>query len=481
MQVSYWVRWRTLRFCVPPAFHDISSQEDTVRSNPIIPLVFAVFLIVAAYVVSQGVLTIRIGDHDPAGAGGNAMNPGVVAEAPADLPPTHTPVPEPTATRQPIPPELQAQIDKIEAQASYMRGLRSLADVPETFLTRAQFREQFKREMQADISWDEVHEYLQELWLLRLVNDPSIDFYEVGTDLYSDAILGYYDHRTKELFVITDKLRLDGEAQITLAHEFVHSLQDQHYKLKKIWPTESTDWDKSMAVRSLVEGDATLSGYGWAGNYMSGGDYRSLFEGKQLSPEVENKTPPYLGYSTIFPYTAGMTFVSQLMGVGYFSSVNLALQDPPRSTEQIIHPEKYLQTPRDHPKSVTLPDLLPALGEPWQFKTSNTLGEFEFLMMLQENGASDPAKGADGWGGAKFALYKLEQEALVYSSTVWDTEADAAQFYGAMYESFAKFTKDGDYWTDTARTFWMRQDGKKVYFIASTNRPALERVVSTMK
>lgn len=456
------------------------------RRNPIIPLIILALIIGAAVLSSQG--------KTPGGAAkttgatnGSTDVPAAMADVPAGSvtdqppPPTDTPLPEPTATRQPIPPELQQQINQIEKEASNLRGLNPLVDVPETFLTRAQFREYFNREMRGDISGDAARNYLQELYLLRLANDPSIDFYEVGTDLYSDAILGFYDHRSKELFVITDKLRLDGEAQITLAHEFVHSLQDQHYKLKKLWPTESTDWDKSMAVRSVVEGDATLSGYGWAGQYMSGQDFRSLFEGKQLSPEVENKTPPYLGISTIFPYTAGMAFAAKIMGVGGFSTVNIALQDPPRSTEQIMHPEKYTQTPRDQPKAVTLPDLLPALGAPWQFKESNTLGEFEFYVMLQQNGASDPAKGADGWGGAKFAYYKLEQEALVYASTVWDTEEDAGQFYGAMYESFSKFTKDGDYWTDPARSFWMRQDGKKVVFIASTNRPALDRVVSTLK
>ena len=454
------------------------------RRNAFIPLVIIGLILTAAIAAGQRSSSSNTDDSRHAQAAAKlTATPGAVAEAPAEPPPTPTvaPTPEPTATRQPIPVELQWQIDQIEAEASDLRGLVPLDDVPETFLTRAQFREQFKKEMQAEISWDEVRQYLQELWLLRLVNDPSIDFYDVSADLYSDGILGYYDHYKGELFVITDKLRLDAEAQVTLAHEFVHALQDQHYKLKKLWPTDSKNWDQSMAVRSLVEGDATLSGYGWASMYMSGRDYRSLFEGRELSPEVEHKTPPYLGISTIFPYTAGTLFVAQIMQVGYFSTVNLALQDPPRSTEQIMHPEKFLQTPIDQPKDVALPDLLPALGEPWSFRESNTLGEFEFNTMLRENGASDPDRGADGWGGAKFALYKLEHEALVYSGTVWDTEKDAQEFYGAMYESFAKMQKDGDYWSDPARTFWMKWEGKKVVFIASTNRPALERVVATVK
>ena len=32
-----------------------------------------------------------------------------------------------------------------------------------------------------------------------------------------------------------------------------------------------------------------------------------------------------------------------------FESVNKALAYPPQSTEQILHPEKYLDSPRDEP------------------------------------------------------------------------------------------------------------------------------------
>src|SRR5262249_2966317 len=160
-------------------------------------------------------------------------------------------------------------------------------------------------------------EYLQELWLMRLVDSPSIDFYEASADLGCDQILGYYDPLQAHLYVITDKMqRLDGEAQITLAHEYTHSLQDQHYHLSQIWPIGVGDRDRVMAIRSLVEGDATLTGYAWAYMYMSGKDFRSMYEGKQISNDVKVKTPEYLGLLTIFPYTAGPIFVGQLMNVG---------------------------------------------------------------------------------------------------------------------------------------------------------------------
>lgn len=445
-------------------------------------------MVAGIFALQQAKISIDLKSGDKqSSAASEGINPSVpgstdpvdVAAGPTAPPlPTEVPTIEPSPTRQAIPDALQTQINWIESGAARLRGLDPLDTVPETFLTRAQFREQYVKEMQQSLPLDEVRQYLEQLWMLRLVADPSINFYEVSADLGSDGILGYYDHIKKELFVITDKLQLDPEAQVTLAHEYVHSLQDQHYKLKKIWPVGSTDQDRSMAIRSLVEGDATLSGYGWAANFMTGKDFRSLFDQKTLSQDVKVKTPPYLGISTIFPYTAGPEFVGKIMQVGGFSTVNLALQDPPRSTEQIMHPEKFLQVPIDQPKTVTLPDLSEPLGEGWELKETNTLGEFDLNIMLQENGAGDPDRGADGWGGGKFAMYKLAQEVMVYTSVVWDTENDASEFEGAMGETFTKMPMDGPFRTDAGRYFYMVRGGKKVTFIASTNKPALERVVA---
>lgn len=456
--------------------------------NPIVPLVIIAIIIIGAAITSLQQHSV-VGNAASTGSNEAAtpapVEPTTVSQAaephsealPAPTP-NEAPTAEPTATRQPIPPQLQAKINYIEQGAADLRGLQPLDDVPETFLTRAQFREQYVKEMKQTVSLDDVRLYLQQLWMLRLVDDPSIDFYELSADLGSDGILGYYDPVSKQLYVITDQLNLDAEAQVTLAHEFVHSLQDEHYKLKKIWPVGVEDQDRVMAIKSLVEGDATLSGYGWAANYMSGKDFRSLFEQKTLSKDVQVRTPPYLGISTIYPYSAGPEFVIKLMQVGGFSTVNLALQDPPRSTEQIMHPEKFLQVPIDQPKAVALPDLSGPLGKGWELKETNTLGEFDLNMMLKENGASDPNRGADGWGGGKFSVYKLEQEILVYSSVVWDTENDAKEFEGALGETFVKMPLDGPFRTDKGRYFTMSREGKKVTFIASTNRPALERVVA---
>jgi len=460
--------------------------------NPLIPLFF-----IAAIALTAMMLILHSITSGNASAQGKAVpaavKPGrTVAVAVPDLAtatiapevpvntPTEAPTLEPTSTLAPVPPKLQAQIDRIEAEAADMRGLRPLDHLPVAFMTRNQFRDEYKKEMQQAFSLDETQLYLQQLWMLRLVPSADINYYDVDASLTGDNILGMYDPLKKQMLVITEKPEdlLDPQSQITMAHEYVHSLQDAYYHLAKLWPVGARDQDRELAVRSLIEGDAELSGFAWAYYYMKRSDFHSMYDQKTLSPGVANAVPNYLGSREIFPYTAGFDFVNKIMDVGSFSTVNLSLQDPPRSTEQIMHPEKFLQVPIDQPKSVDLPDLSGPLGKGWELKETNTLGEFDLNMMLRENGAKDPDRGADGWGGGEFAMYKLVNEVMVYSRVVWDTDNDATEFEGAMNETFAKMPTNGPFHVDSGRYFYMVRNGTTVTFIACTNEPALQRVMA---
>ena len=68
-------------------------------------------------------------------------------------------------------------------------------------------------------------------------------------------LLGFYDPKRKTFFV---EGKLSGEeADVTLFHEFVHALQDQHYDLSHLGDFEEDGGDRQSAVHGLAEGDAT--------------------------------------------------------------------------------------------------------------------------------------------------------------------------------------------------------------------------------
>jgi hypothetical protein len=108
--------------------------------------------------------------------------------------------------------------------------------------------------------------------------------------------------------------------------------------------------------------------------------------------------------------------------------------DPPRSTEQILHPEKW-HTRRDDPIVVHLPDLAAEL--PGYVKAAEgVMGELGIRSLLHgEHGDWEGAvKAAEGWGGDRFAVYekkdgeKKGDGRLLLWVSEWDTEADEQEF-----------------------------------------------------
>jgi hypothetical protein len=132
----------------------------------------------------------------------------------------------------------------------------------------------------------------------------------------------------------------------------------------------------------------------------------------------------------LFPYVYGFDFVLYLKQHGGWEGVNRAYQDFPVSTEQVLHPEKYLDH-RDMPTLITLPTL-PETAHKWQEIEQNTLGEFNISILLDGYLTSADARTASaGWDGDRFALLKHaeSQNVLLTWYTAWDSEQEAKDFF----------------------------------------------------
>src|SRR5688572_28609093 len=93
--------------------------------------------------------------------------------------------------------------------------------------------------------------------------------------------------------------------------------------------------------------------------------------------------PRFLREVLLFPYTEGLEFVRALYNRGGFSEVDRAYRDPPASTEQILHPSRYLDT-RDDPVAVALPDVARTLGTGWDELAGGGVGELDVRVMVDE-------------------------------------------------------------------------------------------------
>jgi hypothetical protein len=88
----------------------------------------------------------------------------------------------------------------------------------------------------------------------------------------------------------------------------------------------------------------------------------------------------------MFPYMSGMEFAQSLFDRGGWDAIDAAYANPPVSTEQILHPDRY---PADQPVTVELPDLQSVLGDGWTELYTNVLGEWYTYLILSQN--IDPA------------------------------------------------------------------------------------------
>jgi hypothetical protein len=381
------------------------------------------------------------------------------------------------------PPETERQLLEIEEQVSDLRGLEPKEDVPEYFVTSNELKEDLKQQIDAEYSPEEGREDAMELWLLRLIKNEerNIDIYQIQIDLLGEQVLGYYDPEQDELYVRNDQHPLGPEAKETLAHEFVHSLQDQHYDLEKMRPDEPVDADRDSAVTALIEGDATISGLLYAQRHMTEAEFNELIKGSENASTTElNKAPAYIRESLIFPYVQGVEFALALYQRGGFAAIDEAFADPPATTEQILHPEKYLSPRRDEALPVALPPLTDTLGAGWTMKDHDTLGEFDLGVLLQVNGADEPEAVA-GWGGSRYAIYRNGDAGVLIMGSRWDTARDADEFDNALHASLAGAMQVGELWQEGDRFAGIKHIGDQVFFVGGTDPALVERALAEIK
>ncbi|MBZ0277580.1 MAG: hypothetical protein K8I60_15650, partial [Anaerolineae bacterium] len=303
---------------------------------------------------------------------------------------------------------LEQQLTAIETITSQVRDLDIITPVERRFPSRADvvdyFTRLFQQELDDETAWRETQFYVA-FDLLPVDVDLRAVYLEFLTS--PSGVAGFYDTDTKDMNVLLisggtlgDKLPI--LEQITYAHEYTHALQDQHFSLDALGFDSLDNPDASLAALSLVEGDATATMTLFLQNLaldnpmiLAGVLLQGFQAGAFTLPEG---TPEFIITEQTFPYEAGMGFVNQLRIDGGWARVNDAFTNPPVSTEQIIHPAKYLAG--EMPQEVTLPDSTGLLGDGWERILDRPLGEFYLRSYLRTQLTSSQAhKAASGWGG----------------------------------------------------------------------------------
>jgi hypothetical protein len=381
-------------------------------------------------------------------------------------------------------------MNTINGQVVKSRGLRPLRNVERAFMNHNQLRAYFTAALE--------EEYPAEAEQRHRTVLQALDMPAAGADRAAQVddavknILGFYDHTTKQLVVVTDRPTMGVRDRVTYAHEFTHNLQDQHYDLKQLFARAAGNGDYEEAIRALVEGDATISMSLYADANLTAMDIASYqleyAQSLDFSGLLTPGSGPLTESAAAFPYTDGASFVALLYEEGGWPAVARAYADPPRSTEQILHPEAYYSG--DEPLRVDLPDLGARLGGGWKAVVEDTLGELYTRIYLEQSLDIDNAiRAGSGWGGDRYQVLQDGQGRLALAlRTAWDSTTDAMEFFEG-YSAFVVVRGGGSpavlqaddthmRWQLPGRQFYISRAGGQVLVLHAPDAATLDALIA---
>ncbi len=350
------------------------------------------------------------------------------------------------------PLELAGRIQKDVAE---IRGLAFKQSVPIERQTPEGLTRHMNKEMKDAVPSALAKHFDKIVRRLGLYRGPVIeDFDSMIRTVMESQVAAYYDPETGGVYLL-DEGGSEAEQGFIYSHELYHAMQDQYFDLEAYMSDKlELDSDQTMARVAVVEGEATYVGILWTVRRMTNAippraliagaiaaqatmdvaDLRSMVGESATDAKEVEKIPPFILDTMVGSYLKGMAFVFAVQEQGWPAVEKLYKEYPPQSTEQILHPEKWLA--RENPARFKWPDLgkEKALKD-WELIDDDVLGEIQWRIVLKTNGATAGVANtaAAGWNGDRYAVLKRKkgEETLLLLRTSWDSEAEAKQFVEA--------------------------------------------------
>lgn len=212
-----------------------------------------------------------------------------------------------------------------------------------------------------------------------------------------------------------------------------HALQEQHFqwqaRLKGI-PLE----DRRLAFRAVADGDAMRVALSFLKADQSAASWADQVQAiGRLTTELEragSSLPVMLREKLIFPYRDGSQFVQWAYAAKGWDGVNALFADPPISSAQILHPEKYYLR-REAPVHIVPFGLFRQMKE--DAVMDQTLGESLVQVLLaSSHPRKEAALIASGWTADHLFAYADGENLITVWLTAWSDGGDAQKFCRAF-------------------------------------------------
>lgn len=435
------------------------------------------------------VVAVTVGLSMGAARGQGAASPDKAAPT---KPETSTPAPGAPVPAEPnengvTPPELQSGqttivIDKPLTKAQEKQLLNDAEDifqfvskdtglpiehpVKKVFITRDKVNAELRKKFDEDKSNKRMER--SELVLKKFgLLDRDFQLRPFLLSLLTEQIAGFYDNKTKTMNLL-DWVPIEQQKPV-MAHELTHALQDQKVGLTK-WEDQEPDGvaknatedmqhirtdETDTAREAVLEGQAMVS----FADFMLAPTGKTLRDMPQVGRQLEAgagdmsdspvlaRAPLVLQESLLFPYTAGLSFEQALLtSGGTEKAFSGALDTPPNTSAEIIHPDQYIQ--RQPEPLLTLPDIHPVLESAGYVPYDvGVMGELDVRMTAELFGGKPVAEAlAPEWaGGVYYAAQKKDAAdknstasiGILYLSR-WKNADSARSFFQVFQEQMPR-------------------------------------------
>ena len=322
---------------------------------------------------------------------------------------------------------------EIERVVEDIRGLKFKHAVQYSVLGRADIKGALTKRLNAVFSDEEFAEQANALWRIGLLPE-QYPLKDRLISLLGEQVAAFYDQHEHKLYMYDDASLESPMNQMILAHELMHAMQDQHVSLKSLPLEEKRNDDRAIGAASLIEGEATLV----MSDFMMRNPSGRMVLDNLTAMFVQNmgelaKAPRMLRESLLFPYQDGLTFCLAGFKRRGWMAMDDAYKNPPRSSSQILHPEKFFRE-REEPIEIAWPDVK-FQGKPAQW--DNVLGELGIRILFADWHNDDvAAKASAGWRGDRYLSFE-SGDSFVWK-TQWANQGEAAEFFQAEKDLIAR-------------------------------------------
>jgi len=324
-----------------------------------------------------------------------------------------------------------SSIDELKKTVVEIGQLDFTQDIPVHYLDRPQMKKYIEQLFESDYSEELAGKEAEFIYLMGFSADRIV-LKPLRKKIILENVGGMYNEKTKELLAVEEFRTLDMLNAPALAHELRHAIQDQHFHLAGLLGAHSDYDDRKLAALAAIEGDATLLMIRQLGvdpellgeafsaeNVLA---FSALSGASALAD-----APAIVKYQLLMPYLDGLKFSREILKKKKWKGLNQVLRQPPQSSEQILHPEKYLEL--EKPVAVHI-NYHPTPG---QLVHSGVIGEYFLNVLLASN--AEIGDTASGWGGDFYAIYRNGASTMLLWEAQWDTPGDCSRF-SAAFRSF---------------------------------------------